>query len=106
MNAITEIDTGVLQVLDLRVELPGQVDVVSGISFSLQAGEILGLVGESGSGKTTLATALLAHARRGARIVDGQVQVAGQALLSLEGEALRRARGSLIGYVAQDRRRR
>ncbi|WP_323990417.1 ABC transporter ATP-binding protein [Pseudomonas canadensis] len=102
MNAITEIDTGVLQVLDLRVELPGQVDVVSGISFSLQAGEILGLVGESGSGKTTLATALLAHARRGARIVDGQVQVAGQALFSLEGEALRRARGSLIGYVAQD----
>lgn len=102
MNAITEIDTGVLQVHDLRVELPGQVDVVSGISFNLQAGEILGLVGESGSGKTTLATALLAHARRGARIVGGQVQVDGQALLSLEGEALRRARGSLIGYVAQD----
>ncbi|NMX60565.1 ABC transporter ATP-binding protein [Pseudomonas sp. WS 5079] len=102
MNAITEIDTRVLQVQDLRVELPGQVDVVSGVSFTLQAGEILGLVGESGSGKTTLATALLAHARRGARIVGGQVQVAGQALLELHGEALRQARGSLIGYVAQD----
>jgi peptide/nickel transport system ATP-binding protein len=102
MNAITEIDTGVLQVSDLRVELAGAVEVVAGISFSLRAGEILGLVGESGSGKTTLATALLAHARRGARIVGGQVHVAGQALLSLQGEALRRARGSLIGYVAQD----
>lgn len=102
MNAITEIEAGVLQVRDLRVELPGHVDVVSGISFSLAAGEILGLVGESGSGKTTLATALLAHARRGARIVGGQVHVGDQALLSLEGEALRRARGSLIGYVAQD----
>ncbi len=102
MNAITEIDTRVLQVQDLRVELPGQVDVLSAVSFTLQAGEILGLVGESGSGKTTLATALLAHARRGARIVGGQVQVAGQALLALQGEALRQARGSLIGYVAQD----
>jgi len=102
MNAMTEVDTAVLQVHDLRVELPGQVDVISGISFSLGAGEILGLVGESGSGKTTLATALLAHARRGARIVGGQVHIDGQALLSLEGEALRRARGSLIGYVAQD----
>ncbi|NVZ54597.1 ABC transporter ATP-binding protein [Pseudomonas sp. B6002] len=102
MNAMTEIDSAVLQVRDLRVELAGEVDVVSGISFSLQAGEILGLVGESGSGKTTLATALLAHARRGAQIVGGQVQVGGQALLSLDGEALRRARGGLIGYVAQD----
>ncbi|CAI8709462.1 dipeptide ABC transporter ATP-binding protein [Pseudomonas sp. IT-P4] len=92
----------VLQVRDLRVELPGQIDVLSGVSFSLERGEILGLVGESGSGKTTLATALLAHARRGARIVDGEVEVSGQSLLTLEGEDLRRARGSLIGYVAQD----
>lgn len=109
MNAIAGIESReptktstVLQVRDLRVELAGQVDVLSGVSFSLEAGEILGLVGESGSGKTTLATALLAHARRGARIVGGHVEVAGQSLLTLQGEALRRARGGLIGYVAQD----
>ncbi|WP_447764196.1 dipeptide ABC transporter ATP-binding protein [Pseudomonas reinekei] len=109
MNAIAGIEsrstvqaTQVLQVRDLRVELPGQIDVLSGVTFSLERGEILGLVGESGSGKTTLATALLAHARRGARIVGGQVEVSGQSLLTLAGEDLRRARGSLIGYVAQD----
>ncbi len=109
MNAIAGIESRplaltaqVLQVRDLRVELPGQIDVLSGVSFSLEHGEILGLVGESGSGKTTLATALLAHARRGARIVGGEVEVSGQSLLTLQGEDLRRARGSLIGYVAQD----
>jgi peptide/nickel transport system ATP-binding protein len=109
MNAIAGIEsrntvqaTQVLQVRDLRVELAGQVDVLSGVSFCLERGEILGLVGESGSGKTTLATALLAHARRGARIVGGVVEVSGQSLLTLAGEDLRRARGSLIGYVAQD----
>ncbi|POF41759.1 peptide ABC transporter ATP-binding protein [Pseudomonas laurylsulfativorans] len=109
MNAIAGIESRspvvkahVLQVRDLRVELSERIDVLSGVTFSLEAGEVLGLVGESGSGKTTLATALLAHARRGARIVSGQVEVSGQSLLTLEGEALRRARGSLIGYVAQD----
>ena len=109
MNALAGIESRspvlsnqVLQVRDLRVELAGQIDVLSGVSFSLERGEILGLVGESGSGKTTLATALLAHARRGARIVGGQVEVSGQSLLTLAGEDLRRARGSLIGYVAQD----
>jgi peptide/nickel transport system ATP-binding protein len=48
-----------------------------------------------------LATALLQHARQGARIVGGQVVVAGQSVLALEGEA-RLARGGLVGYVAQD----
>lgn len=102
MNAPLNVASEVLRVSDLRVELAGQVDVLAKVSFSLAAGEIVGLVGESGSGKTTLATALLRHARQGARIVAGQVQVAGQSLLELEGEALRLARGGLVGYVAQD----
>ncbi|PXX61141.1 MULTISPECIES: ABC transporter ATP-binding protein [unclassified Pseudomonas] len=102
MNAPLNVASEVLRVSDLRVELAGQFDVLAKVSFSLAAGEIVGLVGESGSGKTTLATALLRHARQGARIVAGQVQVAGQSLLELEGEALRLARGGLVGYVAQD----
>lgn len=102
MSALLNVASEVLQVSDLRVALAGQVDVLAEVSFSVAAGEIVGLVGESGSGKTTLATALLRHARQGARIVGGQVVVAGQSLLELEGEALRLARGGLVGYVAQD----
>ncbi len=92
-----------LQVENLRIELQdsGQ-DIVADISFSLSAGEILGLVGESGSGKTTIASALLGHARTGARITGGSIKVEGIDILGLDHDQLRAWRGKRISYVAQD----
>ncbi|MBJ2285270.1 ABC transporter ATP-binding protein [Pseudomonas sp. MF6755] len=91
-----------LRVEHLRVQLDSGRDVIAQINFELSAGQILGLVGESGSGKTTLATALLGHVRKGAQLTDGRVIVAGADVLSLHGEALRKARGGLIAYIPQD----
>jgi len=47
-----------LEVQELEV-FYGRVKVVSGVSFSVEKGEILGIAGESGSGKSTIANALL-----------------------------------------------
>jgi peptide/nickel transport system ATP-binding protein len=87
--------------LEVRIGASGP-DVVADVSFSVRAGEVLGLVGESGSGKTTLALALLGHARQGLKITSGRVLLDGTDLLTLSPGALRRARGAKVSYVPQD----
>ena len=43
----------ILEVKDLRKTF-GKTEVLKGISFSLEKGEVLSIIGSSGSGKTTL----------------------------------------------------
>lgn len=76
--------------------------VVTGVSFDIAAGEILGIVGESGSGKSTIGRALLGFARHGLHIKSGSVLLHDFDVLTLQGEALRSARGRLVSYVPQD----
>jgi peptide/nickel transport system ATP-binding protein len=77
-------------------------NIVDEVSFSVKAGEVLGLVGESGSGKTTIGLALLGYARRGVEIRGGEVRLDGVDLLSLGRRELRAVRGARVAYVPQD----
>jgi peptide/nickel transport system ATP-binding protein len=93
----------VLSVRDLRIVLdPSGIDIDDDVSFAIHQGEVLGLVGESASGKTTAATSLLAYQRRGAKVAEGHIEIAGTDVLSASRSALRRIRGGLISYVPQD----
>jgi len=94
-----------LEVKDLRVQFPtgdGIVKAVDGVSFSLDAGERLGVVGESGSGKSVTFLALMGLLDRKAANVTGQILFRGQDLLKLRPDEFRRIRGSEIGMVFQD----
>ena len=76
--------------------------MVSGISFAVRPGDVLGLVGESGSGKTTVALALLGHTRRGLSVTAGEIRLDGMDLLRLRPAGLRQVRGAAVSYVPQD----
>ena len=92
-----------LAVRDLEIRSGrGGPPVVSGVSFAVRPGDVLGLVGESGSGKTTVALALLGHTRRGLAITGGEILLDGADLLRLKPGEMRRLRGARVSYVPQD----
>ncbi|MFC3956939.1 ABC transporter ATP-binding protein [Halovivax cerinus] len=65
-----------LRVRDLTTRFfteEGQVNAVEGISFDVEAGEVLGIVGESGSGKSVTALSLIDLVDDPGRIVDGEI---------------------------------
>ena len=95
-----------LEVQDLRTYFQtrwGTVKAVDGVSFSVRAGETLGVVGESGSGKSVTMNSLmrLVPSPPG-RIVGGKVILDGQDVLELSEREMSRVRGSKIGIILQD----
>jgi peptide/nickel transport system ATP-binding protein len=96
----------VLEVRDLDVATRRRgkrLPIVEGLSFTVQAGEVLGIVGESGSGKTMTAKALMGLTRfvRGLE-VQGSVRLRGRELLDLPESELARLRGRDVAMVFQD----
>ena len=72
----------------------GVVRAVDGVSFSLAAGEILGIVGESGSGKSVTALSILRLIPDPpGRIVSGEIRLGGKDLLKLSEQEMRSVRG-------------
>jgi len=94
-----------LEIEDLHIGYPtdnGVVELVRGLSFSVEAGEAVGLVGESGSGKSQTALAILQLLRPPVRILKGAIRFDGRDLATADERTLRQLRGSAISMVFQD----
>lgn len=76
--------------------------VTHDVSFTLHAGEILGIVGESGSGKSTLLKAAMGLLGNGGLVTKGDIWFKGKDLPDLPEKELRKICGAGIGMIFQD----
>ncbi|ORA31952.1 ABC transporter ATP-binding protein [Mycobacterium aquaticum] len=93
-----------LEVTDLTVTFPTDADPVAavrGVSFHVDAGEVLALVGESGAGKSASAMSVVGLLPEFAE-VSGSVRLRGEELLGRSDAQMSKIRGNTIGTVFQD----
>ncbi|WP_019378100.1 ABC transporter ATP-binding protein [Virgibacillus halodenitrificans] len=81
----------------------GMQNVVHGISFHVNKGEIVGIVGESGCGKsvTSLSIMRLLHDTPG-EIVNGSVMFKGEDLTALSERQMKKYRGNELSMIFQE----
>jgi peptide/nickel transport system ATP-binding protein len=94
-----------LEVTNLQTQFPtrnGLVRAVDGVSFHLDAGELLGLVGESGCGKSITALSIMRLIAPPGKIVSGEISFDGKNLLKLSDSEMRQIRGDDIAMIFQD----
>ncbi len=80
----------------------GNVKAVNEVSFTIERGSTLALVGESGSGKSVTSLSIMRLIQPPGVIATGEIILNGRDLLKLEGEEMRRLRGSKIAMIFQD----
>src|ERR687891_495137 len=95
-----------LEIEDLSVGFHterGVARVVDHVSFTVDAGRIVGLVGESGCGKSVTARAIMRLLPSPPALIEGRrVALDGENPLALDERAMRDVRGNRIGMIFQE----
>ena len=96
--ALAEVDD-----LNVRfVTREATVHAVNGVSFKVQAGEVLCILGESGSGKSVTLRALMRLLPPRRTRIEGAIRVEGHDVLAMRPRALRDLRGGLVSMIFQE----
>jgi len=94
-----------LEVDELRVSFAteeGVVQAVDGVTFELDAEEVLAVVGESGCGKSVTAMTLMGLTRSPNARFEGSARYQGRDLVAASDEELQQVRGAEISMIFQD----
>lgn len=98
--------TNLLEVNNLKTYFysrGGVVKAVDDVSFTIKAGQTLGVVGESGSGKSVTALSVMRLiASPPGKIVGGEISFNGESILEKNQDELTELRGSKISMIFQD----
>lgn len=89
-----------LQIQDLRLELPDGRRLLDGVTLDVAAGQSLGVVGESGSGKSLTAMSVMGLLPR--LKAKGSIVFQKHELLSMREKERRKLRGSQMAMIFQD----
>ena len=103
-NRLAAGDT-LLEVRDLRTHfdtLSGPARSVDGVSYTVRAGQTLGVVGESGCGKSVTALSIMRLLATPPARISGQVRLRGTDLLTLGEKEMRAIRGNRISMIFQE----
>ncbi|MGJ7543700.1 ABC transporter ATP-binding protein [Variovorax sp. LT1R16] len=109
MNTMSRVALAVgeplLEVDDLRTHfdtLTGPARSVDGVSYTVRAGQTLGVVGESGCGKSVTALSILRLLPTPPARISGAVRLRGTDLLQLGEREMRKIRGNRISMIFQE----
>ena len=94
-----------LEVRDLQLTFNTRAGIshpVDGVSYSLDAGETLGIVGESGCGKSLSSLAILRLVPPPGQITQGEILLEGEDLVKKSSREMRKIRGRTLSMILQD----
>ncbi len=99
--------SALLEVKDLHLSFKKDqtyIPTLSGVSFSVNAGEMLGIVGESGSGKSVTSLAIMRLLQKNTSLIgeDSRILYNGHSLTEMSDVEYRAMRGSEISMIFQD----
>lgn len=96
------------KILDIRDERlsfftpAGEVKALSGVSFSMNQGDVLGIVGESGSGKSVTAYSIIGLTAYPGRLIGGSIWFNGHEIDKMSEKEFRAIRGNEVSIIFQD----